>query len=194
MKQWRGWLLFGVLAIAVAAAAYLGQPGQDSPEHSSRSDAANGASAALLFAQAMGHPAGQVAGTFVPPGVPAMMFVFTPTSPYTADEAERTLLWVRSGGVLVYAAEQGDPELDHALGVARLGGFALTGNQLGNPVVEGVDQVSGAGGVQPLEPAPGQVPILRTTPWWYSSNWTCAPGEAIPSRSARKRPLSSLSR
>ena len=43
--------------------------------------------------------------------------------PYTADEAERTRLWVRSGGLLIYASEQGDPELDRALGVRRLGGY-----------------------------------------------------------------------
>jgi hypothetical protein len=91
-----------------------------------------------------------------------MMFVFTPTSPYTSDEAERTLLWVRSGGVLVYASEQGDPELDRAFGVRRLGGFTAGDLQLGNPVVPGVTNVAGGTTVMPLDPVADQVPFIRT--------------------------------
>ena len=117
MNGARGWAAAVILAVAVAAAIYLVQPHQDSPEHSSNSDAANGASAALLFSQAMGHPTDQIAGTFSQPPDLGLMFVFSPTSPYTSDEAERTRLWVRSGGVLVYASEQGDPELDRAFAV-----------------------------------------------------------------------------
>jgi hypothetical protein len=162
MKGARGWVIAGAAAIAIAALAYLVQPHQDSPEHSSNSDAANGASAALLFAQAMGHPTDQVSGTFATPTTPGMMFVFTPTSPYTSDEAERTLLWVRSGGVLVYASEQGDPELDRAFGVRRLGGFTGGDLQLGNPLVPGVTNVAGGTSVMPLDPSADQVPFLRT--------------------------------
>jgi hypothetical protein len=163
MKGARGWLLAGLAAVIVAAAAYYGQPQQDSPDHSSSSDAANGTSAARLFAQAMGHPTDQVAGTFNLPASPGLMFVFTPTSAYTSGDAQRTLQWVRAGGTLVYASEQGDSELDHALGVVRLGGFVTTGNQLANPAVAGVGQVAGAGTVEPLDPGPEQVPILRTS-------------------------------
>ncbi len=162
MRGARGWVVAGAAALAIAALAYLIQPHQDSPEHSSNSDAANGASAALLFAQAMGHPTDQVSGTFATPAAPGMMFVFTPTSPYTADEAERTLLWVRSGGVLVYASEQGDPELDRAFGVKRLGGLAAGDLEAGNPIVPGVTSVAGGTAVMPLDPAADQVPFLRT--------------------------------
>jgi len=162
MKGARGWVIAGAAAIAIAALAYLVQPHQDSPEHSSNSAAANGASAALLFAQAMGHPADQVSGSFATPTTPGMMFVFTPTSPYTSDEAERTLLWVRSGGVLVYASEQGDPELDRAFGVRRLGGLTAGDLQLGNPVVPGVTNVAGGTTVMPLDPVADQVPFIRT--------------------------------
>src|SRR6202166_2690056 len=146
MKGARGWIIVGLISIAIAAAvtppaipaaASLVQPGQDSPEHSSNSDAANGTSAARLFAESMGHPTDQVSGTFAPPAAFGLMFVFTPTSPYTSDEAERTRLWVRSGGVLVYASDQGDPELDRAFGVTRLAGF--TGGNLlqANPILPG---------------------------------------------------------
>jgi hypothetical protein len=143
-------------------AAYLGQPQQDSPEHSSTSDAANGTSAARLFAQAMGHPTDQVAGTFNLPASGGVLFVFTPTSAYSSNEAQKTLEWVRSGGVLIYASEQGDTELDQAFGVVRLGGLVVQGNQLGNPALDGVDQVAGAGVVDPVDPSAQQVPILRT--------------------------------
>jgi hypothetical protein len=163
VKGARGWIVAGLVSVAIAAAAYLVQPHQDSPEHSSNSDAANGTSAARLSSESMGHPTDQVSGTFAPPAAFGLMFVFTPTSPYTSDEAERTRLWVRSGGVLVYASEQGDPELDRAFGVTRLAGF--TGGNLlqANPIVPGVTSVAGGPMVMPLDPTADQVPFLRTS-------------------------------
>jgi hypothetical protein len=162
MKGARGWVIAGLISVAVATAAYLVQPHQDSPEHSSSSDAANGASAARLFAQAMGHPTDQIGGTFSPPAPFGVMFVFTPSSPYTPDEAERTRLWVRSGGALIYASEQGDPELDRAFGVTRLGGYTGSDREIASPVVPGVTTVAGASAVMPLDPTAGQVPFLRS--------------------------------
>src|SRR5258706_9139228 len=162
MKGAGAWIIAGVLAIAVAALAYSIQPHQDSPEHSSNSDSANGTSAVRLFAEAMGHPTDQIAGSFGPITPSAMMFVFSPTSPFTADQAERTRLWVRSGGILVYAAEKGDPQLDLVFGVKRLDGTVSAAGQLGNPAVPGVKSVVGGGEVTPLEPSADQVPFLRT--------------------------------
>jgi len=158
----RGWVVAGLISIAIAAVAFLVQPHQDSPEHSSTSDAANGTSAARLFAQAMGHPTPEPSGTFGAPEPFGIMFVFTPTSPYTSDEAERTRLWVRSGGILIYASEQGDPELDRQFGVTRLGGYTRGDTQLANPIVSGVSKVSGGSLVMPLDPGADQVPFLRT--------------------------------
>ncbi|MHB8588708.1 MAG: DUF4350 domain-containing protein [Candidatus Dormibacteraceae bacterium] len=162
MRGARGWVIASVISLAIAGLAYLVQPHQDSPDHSSNSDAANGTSAARLFAEAMGHPTGQVTGTFALPEPFGVMFVFTPTSPYTADEAERTRLWVRTGGLLIYASEQGDPELDRVFGVTRRGGYTDGGRQLGNPVVPGVTSVAGGSLVMPLDPGADQVPFLRT--------------------------------
>jgi hypothetical protein len=163
VKGFRGWIALAAIAIVIAGAAYLLQPKQDSPEHSTNSDAANGASALLLYAQAMGHSSDQITGSFDLPAAFTMMFVFTPTSPYSSDEASRTLSWVRSGGVLVYASEQGDPELDRALGVTRFNGFADSGKYDGTPVVAGVYTVAGYGaGIAPLDPSPTQVTLLRT--------------------------------
>jgi hypothetical protein len=163
MRSARGWVIAALISIAVAIAAYFVQPHQDSPEHSSNSDAANGTSAARLFAESMGHPTDQVSGTFAPPAPFGLMFVFTPTSPYTADEAERTRLWVRSGGVLVYSSEQGDPELDRAFGVTRLSGFIRGDLLQANPIVPGVTSVAGGTLVMPVDPGADQVPFLRSS-------------------------------
>jgi hypothetical protein len=65
--------------------------------------------------------------------------------------------------VLVYASEQGDPELDLAFGVTRLGGFT-SGNLLqANPIVPGVTSVAGGTLVMPVDPAADQVPFLRSS-------------------------------
>src|ERR1700680_4221359 len=162
MKGARGWAVVTLIAIAIAAIAYYVQPHQDSPEHSSASDAANGTSAARLFAQAMGHTTKQIVGTFAPPANDGLLLVFTPTSPSMSDEATRTASWVNSGGVLIYATEQGDAELDRALGVNRLAGIAPSATQTANPVLQGVTQVAGGDLATPLDPAPAQVPVLRS--------------------------------
>jgi hypothetical protein len=163
MRGARGWLIAAAISLAIAGLAYLAQPQQGSPDHSSTSDAKDGASAAVLFAQAMGHPTLEVAGSFTPPSASGLMFVFTPTSPFTAEEADRTAAWVRSGGVLVYASEQGDPELDRALGVNRLNGLVDSSVATANPVLAGVNQVAGGASAIPLDPAADQVPILRSS-------------------------------
>src|SRR4029077_19977336 len=124
---------------------------------------ANGPSAAPPYAQAMGPPSSQITGSFVLPNEGSMMFVFTPTSPYTADEADRTRYWVSSGGILVYASEQGDPEIDRALGVSRYSVAVESGVYKANPVLGGVDRVAGGtGGVVPMDPSADQVTFLRT--------------------------------
>jgi hypothetical protein len=158
----RGWIAAAVGAIVIAAAVYLIQPHEDSPEHSSSSDAANGASAALLFSDAMGHHGSQMTGSFTTPDFFSALFVFTPTSPYTADEAESLRQWVTSGGTLVYASELGDPELDRALGVTRLDAYATGDTYTATPAAFGVTTVSGGRMVVPLQPAPSQIAFLRT--------------------------------
>ena len=162
MRGARGWILAAVISIAIGGVAYIFQPSTGSPEHSSTSDAADGASAIVLFAQAMGHPTVEIAGSFTLPAESGLMFVFTPTSAFTPDEAKQTADWVRVGGILVYASETGDPELDRALGVGRANGFADSTPAIANPVLAGVTQVAGASFATPLEPTPDQVPILRT--------------------------------
>jgi hypothetical protein len=164
MRQARGWIALAAVAIAIGGAAFLLQPrAPDSPEHSSNSDAPNGTSAALLFAQAMGHPADQIAGSYdLPEPTVTTMFVFTPTSQFTPDEADRTRDWVNRGGTLIYASEQGDPELDRAFGVRRLSGSEFSPTYYGLPDMAGVETVVGGESVTPLDPSPDQVTFLRT--------------------------------
>ena len=162
MRGMRGWAAIIVIALAIAGVAYLVQPHQGSPEHSSSSDAADGTSAARLFAEAMGHPAEQVEGTFALPPSNGLLFVFTPTSAYTSGDAEQVMRWLRSGGVLVYASENGDPELDSALGVRREGEYVTSSSATANPVLDGVDQVAGGGFAESIFPTPNQVPVLRS--------------------------------
>ena len=162
MRGARGWVIAAVLSLAIAGLAYLFQPPQSSPDHSTTSDAADGASAVVLFAQSMGHPTLEVAGFFTTPSPTSLMFVLTPTSPFTSDEANQTASWVRSGGVLVYASEHGDVELDRALGVRRLNGLVNSNTATANPILAGVTDVAGGDLASPLDPASGQVPILRS--------------------------------
>jgi hypothetical protein len=163
MRDVRGWVIVLVLALLIGGAAYFAQPHQDSPQHSSGSDAANGTSAARFFAQAMGHPTTQIEGNFSQPSQDGLMFVFTPTSPYSAQDANDTANWIRRGGVLVYASELGDHELDRALSVTRLNGGVSGQTQHANPVLDGVTTVSGGQAATPLDASADQVPILRSS-------------------------------
>jgi hypothetical protein len=166
MSRARAWIAAAVLLIALVGAVFIGQQRSDSPEHSSSSDAANGSSALLLFASAMGHPTSQVAGSFALPDYNTTMFVFSPTSAYTSNEAKDTANWVRLGGTLVYASESGDPELDSALGVQRLS-VLVSGRSVdaSGPVAQGVSHVGGGDYAAPLRTTTDQVAILRVGRW-----------------------------
>ena len=166
MRGARTWIVAAVLVAAALAVVFATQGSQGSPEHSSNSDAADGTSALRLFAQAMGHPTDQVEGTFSPPTGGALMFVFTPTMSFTADEARATAQFVRQGGVLVYGSEQGDTELDAALGVTRISAIVpATAVDASGPIAAGVTHVTGATFAIPLATAASQVAVLRVGPY-----------------------------
>ena len=110
MRDARGWVLLVGLVVIVGVLLTVSSNPQNSPEHGSNSDAKNGTSAARLLAQSLGHGGDQLAGAFdLPRG--GLLFVFTPTSPYTSAEAQKLHAWVTGGGVLVYASETGDDQL-----------------------------------------------------------------------------------
>jgi len=159
----RGLIAAGVIGLAILAAILVGQQKPDSPEHSTNSDAANGASAVMLYASAMGHPTHQVTGSFDLPDTNTMLFVFTPTSPYTYDEANAAAGWVHDGGVLVYASEQRDEELDTALHVNRFARIVSSDSAgVTGPFLDGVRTVAGGTYALPFGLGPRQVALLRS--------------------------------
>jgi uncharacterized protein DUF4350 len=166
MRGARAWVLGAVLLVALVAVVFATQQNGSSPDHNSNSDNADGTSALRLFAQAMGHPTDQVEGRFSPPLPQDMMFVFTPTNPFTHDEAATTLSWLRGGGVLVYAGESGDPELDGALGVRRANALVTSSTATASgPLFGGVNQVRGGPLAIPFELTSNQVAVLRAGPY-----------------------------
>ncbi len=163
----RGWVIAGILFIALAAViTIVDQQGSQSVDHSSNSDAAAGTSALMLFASAMCHPTDQIAGSFNVPDPGGLMFVFTPTSPFSGGDAADTLTWVRSGGVLVYASETPDAALEAALGTKRQR-FLVQGSsiQASDPVLAGVSTLDTGQYAQPFAVGPAQVRILTIGPY-----------------------------
>ncbi len=167
----RGWVVLGGLVLLVAVFVVLRGPAGsgDSPEHRSDSDAANGTSALRLYATALGHPTGAVEGDFTLPPSPGLLFVFSPlpSSGFSFAEAQQLNTWLAAGGVLVYADERGEPQLDTQFGLHR-SQTQSSGNgpqsrdaRAAAPIFGGVTQVSGGDPIEKLVPAPSQVPVLR---------------------------------
>jgi hypothetical protein len=152
-----------LLAAIVLAFALRGTSSGDSPEHRTDSDAANGASALVQLAAALNHPTTTLQDGFQPDLGMGVVFVLSPTESFSRDEAARALDYVRGGGVLVYAAEQGDQQLDQTLRVTRQGTIASGSAAGAGPQLAGVSRVTGSVAAQPLAPAPAQVVLLRST-------------------------------
>src|SRR5260370_26278415 len=110
----------------------------------------------------MGHPTSQIEGSFTMPSARGLMFVFTPTSPFSSDDANQAANWVRLGGVLVYPSEQGDPELDRALAVTRINGLVSGSTEVPNPGLDGGTTVSGGDTAMPFDVPSVPVPVLRS--------------------------------
>src|SRR6202022_1713032 len=117
----RGWIALGAMALLVFVLVLVRGTGTQgcSPEHASTSDAADGTSALRAYADALGHSSGSVEGDFTLPSSSGMLFVFTPTVGYSAAEVQQLNSWMQAGGVLVYAAEDGDPQVDLQFGLHR---------------------------------------------------------------------------
>ncbi|HSR23814.1 MAG TPA: DUF4350 domain-containing protein [Candidatus Eisenbacteria bacterium] len=153
----------GLLLAIVLAFALRGGSSGDSPEHRTDSDAPNGASALPQLASALGHPAATLEDGFRPDLGMGVVFVLSPTAGFTKDDAGRAMDYVAGGGVLVYAAEQGDPQLDLTLRVTRERAIA-SGDAAGTGrMLAGVLHVAGAVTVQPLAPSPAQTVLLRSS-------------------------------
>ena len=123
MSGRRPWVLLLVLVavLAAVAVATATRPAGASPGHESSSDARDGTSALRLYAEGLGYRTAPVEGEFQLPASPSTLFVFSPLpqSGYSASQANQLRSWIAAGGILVYAAESGDPQLDQALSLRR---------------------------------------------------------------------------
>jgi Domain of unknown function (DUF4350) len=173
------WLIPAALVVVIAGLVLVtpNRPSR-SPDHRSESDAVDGTSALYSYASALGHPTSAIKGSFNLPGR-GLLFVFSPDTTFTDDQLSQVDSWVSSGGVLIYADNQGDNRLDALLNVARgplletrPGGSgtdpALLHLVVATPVLPGVITVIGsdasfdAGVPAPsLVPAPTQAVLLR---------------------------------
>ena len=117
----RGWIALAVMVLLVFVLVLLRGTGTQgrSPDHASTSDAGDGTSALRAYADALGHSSGSVEGDFALSPSSGLLFVFTPTTGFSSGEVQQLNSWMQSGGVLVYAAEDGDPQLDAQFGLRR---------------------------------------------------------------------------
>lgn len=163
MKLDRRAVAVAVLLLGIAVAfALRGTSTGDSPEHRTDSDAPNGASALPQLAAALGYTPVTLDAGFQPDLGMGAVFVLSPTVGFSKDDAARAADYVSGGGVLVYGAEQGDPQLDFTLKVQRQRGIT-GGDASGIPaLLAGVSHVAGATTAAPLVPGPGQVVLLRS--------------------------------
>jgi hypothetical protein len=132
-----------------------------SPDHASTSDAADGTSALRAYADALGHSSGSVEGDFTLSSSSGLLFVFTPTNGFSADEVQQLNRWMQSGGVVVYAAEDGDPQLDTQFGLRRSQTQVSAKTHAAAPILGGVASVTGADAARAFRPTASQVPLLR---------------------------------
>ncbi|HET9848329.1 MAG TPA: DUF4350 domain-containing protein [Candidatus Dormibacteraeota bacterium] len=160
----RRWIGFGVVILLIAIVVLLrGNAAADSPEHSSASDGSNGTSGLRLYAQALGHGTGTVEGDFNLPSTPALLFVFTPidTQGFTISEAQQLSSWIAAGNVVVYAAENGDGDVDRQFKLRRSSGTVNASVHAAAPIFGGVTTLSGSNEALALQPTAAQVPLLR---------------------------------
>jgi hypothetical protein len=158
----RGWIPLVVMVILVFVLVALrgNSTANSSPEHASTSDAVDGTSALRAYADALGHPSGAIEGDFTLPSTPGLLFIFTPAG-FNGDEAQAINAWLLSGGVLVYASEDGDAALDAQLGLHRSPAATAASVRATAPILGGVDTVQGADRAGAFVPAAAQVPLLR---------------------------------
>jgi hypothetical protein len=114
------------------------------------------------LAEALGHPTVILQGGFTPDLGMRVLFVFTPRTGFTKQEAQRLSDYASGGGVVVYGAEDGDPQLDATLHVERQSTLVSGEGTAAGPMLSGVQHVSGGAAVRPLVPHAKQVVLLRS--------------------------------
>lgn len=158
----RSWIGFALLIVLIGIVVSLrGTSASDSPDHSSLSDGNNGTSALRYFAQRLGYSASTVEGDFSLPSSHGLLFVFSPSTGYSLTEAQQLRQWVSAGNILVYADENGDPDVDSQFGLRRSSTGVPAAARSAAPIFGGVNRLSGGSQSGFFQPGPTQVPILR---------------------------------
>jgi hypothetical protein len=165
MRDRGTWIALFALLVVVVVLVLVSHPGStaSSPDHRSTSDAANGTSALRLYAEALGHRTETVGARFEIPQDAGLLFLFTPDRPVTSAEADTLRSWVQAGGVLVYANEGPDPNLERAMGLTRAPSPVLAKEDAAAPVLAGVHHLAGGAVAVPFRLEPQQVALVRTT-------------------------------
>ena len=166
MRGKSGWvLLLGLVLLAVTLLLVQAGNSADSPSHSSNSDGRNGTSALRQFSSALGgHLTSQLDASFTLPTPPATLFVFDPTYAFTAGETTTLVDWVKSGGTLVYGADELDVRLALAFDI-HLGQTPVPAT--GRPVIpafQGVRTVTDESYARAINPTPAQATLFAFRP------------------------------
>lgn len=166
MRGRSGWVLL-IALLAAAGALLLAQAGNhlDSPEHSSNSDGRNGTSALRQYATALrGHRTSQLDLSFNPPPPPATLFVFNPTQHFSADDTTALVAWVKSGGTLVYGADQLDTRLALAFDLHQPQRQVPATGRPATPAFKGVETITTESFAHSLQPTTDQATLFASLP------------------------------
>ncbi len=163
MSNRRGWLLLaGLLFVAGILAVAAGSAGSDSPEHRSDNDGFNGTSALRQLAGRLGHPVTVIGASFDLPEPPAVLFVFTPVTPFNKDDAAKLSAWVTKGGTLVYADDNTDTRVAIAFSLHRVQAPVAVDAFPAVPALHGLSEVRASTATTPYRPQPNQATMLVT--------------------------------
>lgn len=170
-------IFFVALVLLTAVLAVAGRAPSDSLAHAVDNDGANGTSALRQLAERMGHPTGLVEGRYELPSS-GLLFMFTPTTPFTDSEAGDVRRWVEAGGILVYGSEAATQPLEETLGLRRGPRAAGTRADAPGDALPGVRRVEGTYGI-PFEPAPAQERVLADGPRAVGLRYRLGRGEVV---------------
>lgn len=150
------------LAVLLWASAAPGVYGADAGD--AESDAISGTSALRQLAAATGHHPGLLRDRFDLPPAQGVLFILEPENAISRSDAQALGRWVFSGGVLVYASEGLNPELETAVGISRAGTDSIFEAQAraATPLLAGVASVRIDSALPFAAPAGPQAMLLRS--------------------------------
>ena len=162
MRGRSDWIALAGLAVVSGLLILVSSTRQgDSPQHDSNSDGFHGTSALRLLAGESGHPTSQLDLKFEPSAGAGILFIFSPSSPFTGSEVGRLADFVRAGGIAVYADEQLDPRIAARFGLHESGQPIPTLAFGSTPVFANVHQVGDETTSHSFVPQPDEAVLLR---------------------------------